>query len=127
MPLQRTSVPWYGSWVVPADTHSAPPGPPTASTWPESHPPRHLGEFYGLYATVGRFATLLGPLSWGLIVNVFHLSRSVAMGALLAFLVAARVVLGLVDDEPRTWGPEDLVPAVPRSGGNTFGKEPAGQ
>ena len=26
-------------------------------------PPRHLGEFYGLYATVGRFATLLGPES----------------------------------------------------------------
>ena len=90
-------------------------------------PPRHLGEFYGLYATVGRFATLLGPLSWGLIVNVFHLSRSVAMGALLVFLAAGRVVLGLVDDEPRTWGPEDLIPEVPGSGRDAFGKEHAGQ
>ncbi len=90
-------------------------------------PPRHLGEFYGLYATVGRFATLLGPLSWGLIVNVFHLSRSVAMGALLVFLAAGRVVLGFVDDEPRTWGPEDLVAAVPEPGRDAFGKEHAEQ
>ena len=76
-------------------------------------PPRHLGEFYGLYATVGRFATLLGPLVWGLVVNVFHLSRSVAMGALLVFIIAGRVVLRRVDDEPRDWGEEDLAtPAV---------------
>lgn len=73
-------------------------------------PPRHLGEFYGLYATVGRFATLLGPLVWGIIVSVFGLSRSAAMGALLVFVVAGRLVLRNVDDTPRNWGSEDLQP-----------------
>ena len=83
-------------------------------------PPRYLGEFYGLYATVGRFATLLGPLTWGLIVNVFHLSRSTAMGALLVFIAAGRAVLSLVDDEPRPWGPEDLRPTVSETEGKGF-------
>ncbi len=73
-------------------------------------PPRHLGEFYGLYATVGRFATLLGPLAWGVIVNVFDMSRSWAMGALLLFVVAGRIVLNGVDDGPRDWPAADLVP-----------------
>ena len=29
-------------------------------------PKEHLGEFYGLYSTVGRFATIVGPILWGL-------------------------------------------------------------
>jgi UMF1 family MFS transporter len=72
-------------------------------------PPRHLGEFYGLYATVSRFATILGPLMWGLIVSVAGLPREVALGGLVCFVVAARLVLGGVDDRPREWGPADLV------------------
>lgn len=56
-------------------------------------PPDRLGEFYGLYNTVGRFATLLGPLLWGFIVSVLGLARSWAMAALLCFLVAGRLVL----------------------------------
>lgn len=73
-------------------------------------PPRHLGEFYGLYAMVGRFATLLGPLTWGLIVTVAGLPREVALGALVVFLVAGRIVLQGVTDRPREWSIAELVP-----------------
>ena len=71
-------------------------------------PPRHIGEFYGLYATVGRFATIFGPLIWGLIVTVAGFPREVALGALLAFIVAARIVLDGVYDRPRQWEQVDL-------------------
>jgi UMF1 family MFS transporter len=80
-------------------------------------PPRFLGEFYGIYATVGRFATLLGPLLWGLIVSVLGLPREVALGSLLAFLIAGRLVLSRVDDVPRAWSDADLGEPVPSSDG----------
>lgn len=72
-------------------------------------PPRYLGEFYGLYATVGRFATILGPLIWGVVVGVAGLPREVALAALTLLLVAGRLVLQKVDDEPRSWEEADLV------------------
>ncbi len=71
-------------------------------------PPRHLGEFYGLYAVVGRFATILGPLLWGIQVSIFGWPREVPLAMLMLFLVAARIVLQGVDDEPRDWSPQDL-------------------
>ncbi len=61
-------------------------------------PPEHLGEFYGLYAMVGRFATLFGPLVWAIQVDRFGWPRATALGSLALFVVAARVVLHKVDD-----------------------------
>lgn len=71
-------------------------------------PPRRLGEFYGLYATVGRFATILGPLMWALIVTIAGLPREVALGSLIGFIVLARLVLEGVDDRPRKWSEAEL-------------------
>ncbi|MCH7668269.1 MAG: MFS transporter [Acidobacteria bacterium] len=61
-------------------------------------PPQHLGEFYGLYAMVGRFATLLGPLVWAIQVDGFGWPRAAALGSLTLFIIAARIVLNGVDD-----------------------------
>jgi UMF1 family MFS transporter len=72
-------------------------------------PPRHLGEFYGLYATVGRFATIVGPLVWAIVVDGLDLGRNLAMGALGAFIVVAWWILRGVDDRIRDWPAEDLL------------------
>ncbi len=71
-------------------------------------PPRHLGEFYGLYATVGRFATILGPLTWALIVDGLGLGRNAAMGSLIGFVALGWWVLRKVDDTERIWPEIDL-------------------
>lgn len=64
-------------------------------------PDHLLGEFFGLYATVGRFATVLGPLTWALVSDGLGLGRTVALASLGLFIVAARVVLHTVrDDHP---------------------------
>jgi MFS transporter, UMF1 family len=81
-------------------------------------PPKYLGEFFGLYATVGRFATIVGPLMWGVVVTVLGFPREVALGVLIVFLVAARLVLQKVDDEPRDWAEETDDRVVP---GRPFG------
>jgi len=72
-------------------------------------PPRHLGEFYGLYATMGRFATILGPLMFGVIVTIMGLPREIALATLMVFIVISRLILRGVDDTPRDWAAEDLV------------------
>lgn len=73
-------------------------------------PPRHLGEFYGLYATVGRFATIGGPLLWALIVDGLDLGRNFALGTLAGFVIAGWWVLARVDDREREWPEEDQFP-----------------
>ncbi len=56
-------------------------------------PPEYLGQFYGLYALAGRFAALVGPLIWALIVDVLGLGRPLALVVLLAFVLVAMVIL----------------------------------
>jgi UMF1 family MFS transporter len=70
-------------------------------------PPRRLGEFYGLYATVGRFATIAGPLVWAIVVDALGLGRNFALGALIAFVFAGWWTLRKIDDKERDWPPED--------------------
>ena len=64
-------------------------------------PEKHLGEFYGLYSTVGRFATILGPILWGLIVNSLGLGRNVAMGSLILLLAISYYIIHGVSDNVR--------------------------
>jgi MFS transporter, UMF1 family len=74
-------------------------------------PPRHLGEFYGLYVTVGRFASVVGPILWGpLVVTWLGWPQEAALGALALLLIAGRVIIHKVDDRPRDWAEADLVP-----------------
>lgn len=90
-------------------------------------PPRFLGEFYGLYATVGRFATILGPLVWAGVVDAFGLSRNVAMFVLAVFVSTGWWVLRRVDDSPRDWPEHDLLveaPATDQRQGPGVGESP---
>ena len=64
-------------------------------------PEKHLGEFYGLYSTVGRFATILGPLLWGFVVNTLGLGRNPAMGVLIILLAISFYIIKGVSDEQK--------------------------
>jgi UMF1 family MFS transporter len=90
-------------------------GAAIAATWSADRvimarlsPPRYLGEFYGLYATVGRFAAILGPLMWGLVADVLDFGQNAAMGALIGFVVAGLIGLRHVEDSERAWAQDDL-------------------
>ncbi len=67
-------------------------------------PEKHLGEFYGLYSTVGRFATIIGPLLWGLIVNTLGLGRNPALFSLIILLLISFFIIRGVSDEQHVSG-----------------------
>lgn len=66
----------------------------------ELTPPPRVGEFYGLYGMVGRFAAVVGPLVWGLVTGALISagwspvkSQGAAVLVLLLFVAAARLLL----------------------------------
>ncbi|NOZ50310.1 MAG: MFS transporter [Chloroflexi bacterium] len=71
-------------------------------------PPKYVGQFYGLYSMVGRFASILGPLMWGIIVDTLGWGRPAAIGALLVFIIISFIILQGVSDHRRDWAPELL-------------------
>jgi len=80
-------------------------------------PPRYIGQFYGLYSMVGRFATIIGPLSWAIIVDELGFGRPAAIAFLFFVMAVGYVILQGVDDNPREWPPElqaDYEPEPPR-------------
>jgi UMF1 family MFS transporter len=71
-------------------------------------PPARIGEFYGLYGMIGRFAAVVGPLIWAFVAEGLGLGRPASVAVLLVMIVIAWWILRGVDDRPREWGPEDL-------------------
>ena len=73
-------------------------------------PPRYYGQFFGLYAMVGRFGAIVGPAMWVIIVDKGWLGwgQPAAVMFLLLWVVIAFLILRRVDDRPREWGPDDL-------------------
>lgn len=73
-------------------------------------PPEHIGQFYGLYAMVGRFAAFIGPLLWGLIVNGLDWGRPAAVAAFLPMMALAAWFIFRVDDTAEQTAPADKTP-----------------
>jgi UMF1 family MFS transporter len=67
-------------------------------------PPGRVGEFFGVYSIVGRFASIIGPLLWGMAVDTLGFGRPIAVLTLVIFIMISYVILQGVDDKPRTWG-----------------------
>ena len=63
-------------------------------------PPERVGEFVGLYAMVGRFAAILGPLLWALVVDGLGLGRPAAVLSLLLMVAIGYWILRPVSDRP---------------------------
>lgn len=66
-------------------------------------PPDRIGEFYGLYGMVGRFAAITGPAIWALVADVLGLGRPAAVLTLLGMVLVAYGILSSVSDAPRSW------------------------
>ena len=66
-------------------------------------PPGHVGEFFGVYSIVGRFASIIGPLVWVMVADTLGLGRPIAVLTLVIFIMISYVILQGVDDKPRLW------------------------
>jgi UMF1 family MFS transporter len=70
-------------------------------------PPARIGEFYGLYGMVGRFAAITGPFMWGLVADTLGLGRPTAILTLLVGIVIGYFILRPVSDARREWSAEE--------------------
>jgi UMF1 family MFS transporter len=73
-------------------------------------PPARVGEFYGLYSMVGRFAAVVGPLLWAFVAECLGYGRPAAVFALFVMVCISFAILRGVDDAPRAWSVDDLQP-----------------
>ncbi|MQF64676.1 MFS transporter [SAR202 cluster bacterium AC-409-J13_OGT_754m] len=64
-------------------------------------PPGHVGEFFGVYSIVGRFASIIGPLVWVMVADTLGLGRPIAVLTLTISIMISYVILQGVDDKPR--------------------------
>lgn len=79
-------------------------------------PPDRQGEFFGLFILANDFAAILGPLSWGVIVEVLKAQGVVAYQAAVAFQLVFMVIglaLVLKVPDPRTLRVSE--PELPRA------------
>lgn len=61
-------------------------------------PRKQLGEFFGLYGMINRFATMIGPIIWGSVVFVLEgfgseIAHRVAMGSVVILLIISIITL----------------------------------
>lgn len=63
-------------------------------------PENAIGEFFGLYSLVGRFASIVGPLLWVFVSEGLGLGRPIAILSLLGMIVIAYLILRGVNDDP---------------------------
>lgn len=80
-------------------------GAALAGTWTADRPllvaiapAGRVGEFFGYYAMVGRFAAIVGPLLWALIVDVAHWGRPTAVFTLAVLVFVAFLAMRRVPD-----------------------------
>jgi UMF1 family MFS transporter len=63
-------------------------------------PPAHAGRFCGLFATVGRFSAVLGPLLWAAEVDGVGWGRPAAVATLAAMALVSFALFRPIDDTP---------------------------
>lgn len=72
-------------------------------------PPESQAQFFGLYSLAGKFAAILGPLTWGLVTYTFRgmpqIQYGLAIGVQLVFVVLGGVLLGRVPEPSETREP----------------------
>ncbi len=89
------SFPAWTFWAVPPLT-----GVALGGTWAADRPlmlllspSEKIGEYYGLYGMVGRFASVSGPLLWALVAEVLGLGRPAAVLSLMLFVLLSYLIL----------------------------------